>query len=52
MGFRPSSGRSLLFAFRVDVTAKRENYALFDFETLQATSQPHFSEKNHIVHYL
>jgi len=38
MGFRPSSGRSLLFAFRVDVTAKRENYALFAFETLQATS--------------
>jgi len=38
MGFRPSSGRSLLFAFRVDVTAKRENYALFAFETLPATS--------------
>ena len=38
MGFSPSSGHSLLFAFQVDVTAKRENYALFAFETLQATS--------------
>nr|WP_315178055.1 hypothetical protein [uncultured Cardiobacterium sp.] len=38
MGFSPSSGRSLLFAFRVDVTVKRENYALFAFETLQAMS--------------
>ena len=34
----PLGGRSLLFAFQIDVTAKRENYALFDFETLQATS--------------
>ncbi|EHM51044.1 hypothetical protein HMPREF9080_02682 [Cardiobacterium valvarum F0432] len=38
MGFSPSSKRSLLFAFRASVTTKRGNYAVFIFETLQATS--------------
>jgi len=38
MGFSPSSKRSLLFVFRASVTTKRGNYAVFIFETLQATS--------------
>ena len=35
MGFSPSSGSNLLFAFSVEATARRGNYAFFDFETLQ-----------------